>query len=84
LILKQICALSPEKKGSKPFNMSIDKEKCIGEECGCNRICTRVFSCPALIWNKEKNSALINDILCTGCGVCAGICPADAILKEKI
>jgi indolepyruvate ferredoxin oxidoreductase alpha subunit len=84
LILKQICALSPEKKGSKIFNMSIDKEKCIGEECGCNRICTRVFSCPALIWNKEKNSALINDILCTGCGVCTGICPADAILKEKI
>ncbi len=84
LILKQICALSPEKKGNKLFNMSIDKEKCIGEECGCNRICTRVFSCPALIWNKKKNSALINDILCTGCGVCAEICPADAILREKI
>ena len=84
LILKQICALSPEKKGSKLFNMSIDREKCIGEECGCNKICTRIFSCPALIWNKEKNSALINNILCTGCGVCSEICPADAILREKI
>ncbi len=79
LILRQICTLSPEKKGKKYFNILIDEQKCKGEDCGCNRICTRIFSCPGLIWNKEKNKTMINDILCTGCGVCTQICPADAI-----
>ena len=54
LILKQPCALSPERKNKKLFNVSIDETICIGEACGCNRICTRVFSCPGLIWNPEK------------------------------
>jgi indolepyruvate ferredoxin oxidoreductase, alpha subunit len=81
LILKQVCALSPEKKGVKKFEMTVDTELCIGEECGCNRLCTRIFRCPGLVWDKEIKKARIDPILCTGCGVCASICPASAIQK---
>ncbi|MBN1221690.1 MAG: 4Fe-4S binding protein [Candidatus Aminicenantes bacterium] len=83
LVLKQVCALSPEKKHSKIYDMILDDTKCLGDACGCNRLCTRVFKCPGLIWNKEKKVAEIDEVICTGCGVCASICPAGAISRRE-
>jgi len=83
LILKQMCALSPEKKSRKPFEMSLDPEVCVGESCGCNRLCTRVFGCPGLVWDKKMKKARIDEVICVGCGVCASICPAGAIQKRE-
>jgi indolepyruvate ferredoxin oxidoreductase alpha subunit len=83
LILRQICALSPEKKGKKRYNMSIDETLCLGEACGCNRLCTRIFSCPGLYWDKDKEVSMIDEAICTGCGVCTDICPQDAIKREE-
>jgi indolepyruvate ferredoxin oxidoreductase alpha subunit len=82
LVLKQICALSPEKKAKKNFEMTVDQPTCIGENCGCNQLCTRVFKCPGLIWDMQKNVSRIDEVICTGCGVCASICPTGAIKKE--
>ena len=82
LILRQKCGLSPEKKAVKKYNVRVDETVCIGEDCGCNRLCTRIFRCPALLWDKQRQKAHIDDVLCAGCGVCAGICPQAAILKE--
>ena len=82
LILSQKCSLSPEKKAFKKYDVHVDETLCIGEDCGCNRLCTRIFRCPALLWDKEKRKARVDDVLCAGCGVCAGICPQAAILKE--
>ena len=59
--------------------MSVDSEKCLGEKCGCNRLCTRVFRCPGLIWDAGKGVARIDEVICAGCGVCNQICPAGAI-----
>ena len=84
LILCQICALSPEKRGKKKYTMSVQESKCIGEECGCNRLCTRIFRCPGLVWDKEKKKSQIDEVICAGCGVCATICPSGAILKEEV
>jgi indolepyruvate ferredoxin oxidoreductase alpha subunit len=84
LILRQICALSPEKKSKKMYDMKIDKTTCLGENCGCNRLCTRIFKCPGLIWGKEEKVAKINEVICTGCGVCASICPSGAIIKKEV
>jgi indolepyruvate ferredoxin oxidoreductase alpha subunit len=83
LVLKQICALSPEKKGKKMYQMTVDAEKCIGQACGCNRLCTRIFMCPGLIWNQEQGVSEIDEVICAGCGVCADICPAGAIVKKE-
>jgi indolepyruvate ferredoxin oxidoreductase alpha subunit len=83
LILKQSCALSPEKKGRKRYQMRVDELLCRGEACGCNRLCTRIFRCPGLLWDREKGKARIDEVICAGCGVCAGICPAEAIRSEE-
>jgi indolepyruvate ferredoxin oxidoreductase alpha subunit len=83
LILRQECALVRSRKASKRFKVSIDPEKCIGEDCGCNRLCTRVFRCPGLNWNADANKSSIDEAVCVGCGVCADICPTRAIRKES-
>ena len=84
LILKQACALSPQKRHTKAFEVRVDPLCCIGDACGCNRICTRIFSCPGLIWDPENSKAKINEVLCAGCGVCASICPQNAIKVKEI
>lgn len=83
LILKQPCALSPARKGKKDWNISVDAEKCLAEDCGCNRLCTRIFKCPGLIWDPVSKKTSIDDFVCVGCGVCAQVCPRNAIKMEK-
>jgi indolepyruvate ferredoxin oxidoreductase alpha subunit len=82
-ILRQSCALSPEKKGKKQYQMRVDSSRCIGEECSCNRLCTRILRCPGLVWDKEKKKARIDEVICAGCGFCAAICPSGAIVREE-
>jgi indolepyruvate ferredoxin oxidoreductase alpha subunit len=83
LVLRQICALSPEKKAKKLYEMTLDQEVCVGENCGCNRLCTRIFRCPGLVWDHDKNAAKLDEVICTGCGVCASICPSGAIQRKE-
>lgn len=83
LILKQECALSPDRKHKKKYNMHVDETLCLGENCGCNRLCTRIFRCPGLVWDKEKKKAMIDEVICVGCGVCSYICPVAAIKIEE-
>ncbi|MCF8114949.1 MAG: 4Fe-4S binding protein [Desulfarculaceae bacterium] len=83
LILRQLCALSPERKGKKLYDVQVDPDKCLGGQCGCNRLCTRVFGCPGLAWERETGRAYIDEVICAGCGVCASVCPAGAIIKTE-
>jgi indolepyruvate ferredoxin oxidoreductase alpha subunit len=57
----------------------VDQTKCIGDDCGCARFCSRVFNCPGIIWDQEAQKAKIDEVVCTGCGVCATLCPGGAI-----
>ncbi len=85
LILKQICALSPEKRKAKNrYEMRIEEGLCLGEDCGCNRLCTRIFGCPGLAWDRDKKKAKFDEVICVGCGVCSLICPAEAIKREEV
>ena len=52
--------------------MSVNSEKCIG----CLR-CIKEIGCPALSVSEGK--AVIDENLCTGCGLCAKLCPVGAI-----
>ncbi len=83
LIMRQICALSPEKKGKKIFDVKVNEALCLGESCGCNRLCTRIFRCPALIWDRSKKKAVVDEVICAGCGVCYSICPQKAIIRTE-
>lgn len=84
LILRQLCALSPQKKGKKMFRMGMDSSLCLGETCGCNRLCTRVFKCPGLTWNADLKKTEIDEVICAGCGVCAAVCPSGAIQAKEV
>lgn len=82
LIMKQPCATLKNKKiRKKPF-VWVDQDKCIGDGCGCDRYCSRVWGCPGNSWDFEKNKAMIDPVSCVGCGVCAKLCPAGAIHVE--
>lgn len=83
LILRKACALSPERKTEKKYSMKVDEDRCRGANCGCNRLCTRVFKCPGLIWNESSGHSRIDEAICVGCGVCGDICPEQAIIREE-
>lgn len=83
LISRRKCALVRAKEEEKPaYKVRVDSEKCRGESCGCARLCTRIFQCPGLVWDSESQTAKIDEVICSGCGVCADICPASAIIRE--
>jgi indolepyruvate ferredoxin oxidoreductase alpha subunit len=81
MVLRRRCHLIESKeKGRK--RVYVDLEKCIGDDCGCARFCSRVFNCPGIIWDHEAKKARIDEVVCTGCGVCATLCPQGAIMVE--
>lgn len=82
LILKRTCALVAAKQGPSATRVTLDAERCIGSDCGCSRMCTSVFRCPGLAWDPESGTARIDEAICTGCGVCAQICPTGALKVE--
>jgi len=83
LILRQNCALSPVEVKTK-YKICVDTEKCIGEDYRCKRVCTQIFGCPGLVWDEKEKVTTIDEVICTGCGVCAHICPVGAIKKEEV
>jgi indolepyruvate ferredoxin oxidoreductase alpha subunit len=84
VIMRRRCQMLKGKDEKPPFKVWVDGEKCIGEDCGCDRVCTRVFKCPGLIWDERSGKSKVDEVLCVGCGVCAEICPQGAIQKEEI
>jgi indolepyruvate ferredoxin oxidoreductase alpha subunit len=84
LILRQECALVRGRRQPGLYRVEVTAERCLGERCGCNRLCTRVFRCPGLVWERQTGKARVDEAICTGCGVCAEICPASAIRKAAV
>ncbi len=82
LILRSPCALLPSVK--RLHRAWVDPARCIGESCGCARFCNRSFSCPALIWDTEHGRARVDEVLCSGCGVCVDLCPRQAIELQSV
>jgi indolepyruvate ferredoxin oxidoreductase alpha subunit len=81
MVFRRRCHLVETKeKGRK--KVYVDTEKCIGDDCGCARFCSRVFNCPGIIWDQDAQKARIDEVVCTGCGVCATLCPRGAIVVE--
>jgi indolepyruvate ferredoxin oxidoreductase alpha subunit len=81
-IMRRQCELVRAKKEKSPYKVHVDIEKCIGEDCDCDRLCTRIFLCPGLIWDKKTGKSRIDEVICSGCGVCVDVCPQGAIIRE--
>ncbi len=84
LISRRACALIRAKREKPLYKVQVAEDRCIGEGCGCDRYCTRVFRCPGLIWDREGRRAKIDEAICSGCGVCVDVCPQSAIIREAI
>jgi indolepyruvate ferredoxin oxidoreductase alpha subunit len=79
LIARDECALLPSAR-KRWLPLAVVADKCNG----CT-LCFRI-GCPAILKSSEldektqRPKALIDPSLCTGCEVCAQLCPRDAIL----
>lgn len=73
VIARQMCVISARRAGVKRGRYLVDTDACTG--CGT---CVR-FGCPAIEFSEEK--VHISD-LCSGCSVCAELCPVGAIGRE--
>lgn len=83
VIFRHKCQLIEQRelKEDRP-RVYIDPRVCVGDHCGCMRLCSRVFGCPALIWDGEAGVAVIDEVVCNRCGVCLNVCPQGAIMLE--
>jgi len=63
------------KKGEEIIPYYIDQERC-NTQCDA---CIKLLGCPAII--KEDGKTIIDSSLCSGCGLCAQICPYKAITQ---
>jgi indolepyruvate ferredoxin oxidoreductase alpha subunit len=81
LILRRTCELIRMREEKKlPYRVWVDVEECRGETCG---FCSRMYKCPALVWDRETGTAQVMEAVCSGCAACVEICPFGAIHMEQ-
>ena len=64
------------KAGVKTVPYKVDQEKC--KKC---KQCINQIGCPAII--MEGENVIIDADQCMGCGLCAAVCPFDAIIQGE-
>jgi len=77
VISKHLCPLfanSIRKSTARPFYIS--------DRCKNHRNCVNDLACPAFFISEGR--VKINPALCTGCSLCAQVCPENAILPQKV
>lgn len=72
IISRRPCALLKYVKHNKP--LTVDRDKC--KSC---KMCMKI-GCPAI--SMKDGKAIIDNTLCTGCGVCEQLCKFDALKKS--
>jgi heterodisulfide reductase subunit A len=63
--------------GYSPEEAREEAARCLS--CGC-LVCIKSLGCPAIITEDDK--VVIDSSQCPGCGICAQVCPAEAVVKE--
>ncbi|MBN2378263.1 indolepyruvate ferredoxin oxidoreductase subunit alpha [candidate division WOR-3 bacterium] len=71
VITKRACPLYDRSIWKKPY--WVNEDECIG----C-KTCIRL-GCPAISFKAGEKKSYITPVLCTGCSVCAQVCPKGAI-----
>ncbi|MDK1019162.1 MAG: indolepyruvate ferredoxin oxidoreductase subunit alpha [Actinomycetota bacterium] len=76
VITNRPCVVSPIKIRDKPYQV-------IDEACTACQACM-TLGCPSIIWSEEtfegRRKVVIDPVTCTGCTVCAQLCPPLAIV----
>lgn len=76
VIPRRACVIHARRLGVRFTRYTVDPELCKG----CRKCLA--FGCPAIEFDVESNKAVIN-ATCSGCGLCAAICPFGAIAEVK-
>jgi indolepyruvate ferredoxin oxidoreductase alpha subunit len=80
IVSRRLCTIIEQrekrKRKEEVIPYSIGQDKC-SPKCDA---CVRLLGCPAII--KQGVKTVIDSSLCTGCGVCAQVCPYKAIVSE--
>jgi indolepyruvate ferredoxin oxidoreductase alpha subunit len=77
IIARHPCLMSPgAKKSQRSYCMEVT------DDCVACEICFRDFECPAIAPDPQSGRARIDRNICSGCGVCAQVCPQEAIKKR--
>ena len=76
VLARRECAIQAKRRGEAAGRTRVDAETCVL----CKR-CLKVTGCPAI--SLGKASIVIDPGLCTGCGLCAAVCPTGAIEHEE-
>lgn len=74
IISREECTLQKVRREGRGIPYFVIEEEC--KKCG---VCMTTFYCPAIFVDEGKY--YIDQMTCTGCGVCAQICPFNAIEK---
>ncbi|WP_297420635.1 indolepyruvate ferredoxin oxidoreductase subunit alpha [Thermococcus sp.] len=74
IIARRECVIPVIRRGEIGEKPIVIEDKCTG----C-KACILLTGCPALVYDPEKKKVHIDELLCTGCGVCNQTCPFDAI-----
>jgi indolepyruvate ferredoxin oxidoreductase alpha subunit len=76
VIAEELCTLY-----AKGLKKAVGKPFMVGERCKNHRDCIDKLGCPAFTLEAER--VKIDPDLCTGCSVCAQICPENAIVPYR-
>ena len=75
VISKRPCLLDLRRRGAGWES----KQVVVTEACdGCG-FCVTQFECPALVLAEGAKQVVLDPMVCTGCGVCAEVCPKNAL-----
>jgi len=74
VVLRRMCSLVARRRGLLGPPARVNAEKCTG----C-LLCVRTLSCPAM--SVEAGKIVLDQATCTGCGMCAQVCPSDAVVQ---
>jgi len=84
LVLRRICNLLEVRRHPDQVRPPrVDPDRCVGDECGCRLFCVREFGCPGIVLDAGTGKARIDEVVCTGCNVCAALCVHGAIVTAE-
>ncbi|MEM2964528.1 MAG: indolepyruvate ferredoxin oxidoreductase subunit alpha [Candidatus Bathyarchaeia archaeon] len=76
IVMRRACSVDERRKGVYSPPYVISKEKC--NKC---LACVKVLGCPA--FHLSDGELKIDEVLCSGCGLCVYICPVKAVEPSR-